>query len=273
MNLPIAVAGARSARLESLRTFCQTIASMDENRRDFFFRNRRWLLLLLFIPVFWSASFQDPTTERLARMFHDYATSLSLDGWRHAFYGLAAVLIALGALWRTWGAAYLGTNVVQDRQMHTECLVGDGPYRYTRNPLYLGNMFLVLGLGLLLGPLAYAILAVGMWILVRLFIRDEEAGLEASGGESYRAYCSAVPRMFPSWRARIPSAGAKPRWLQGFCGESFLWMLAVVTAGSGISLNSAWLQHRLLWGIVIALPLFIWARRSSKKQSSAAGPA
>jgi protein-S-isoprenylcysteine O-methyltransferase Ste14 len=82
--------------------------------------------------------------------------------------------------------------------MHTECLVGDGPYRYTRNPLYLGNMFLVLGLGLLLGPLAYAILAVGMWILVRLFIRDEEAGLEASGGESYRAYCSAVPRMFPS---------------------------------------------------------------------------
>ncbi|MDE3136050.1 MAG: isoprenylcysteine carboxylmethyltransferase family protein [Acidobacteriota bacterium] len=209
--------------------------------------------------------------EWLARLLHGYAASVSLDVWRHAVYSLAAVLITLGAVWRTWGSAYLGTNVVQDRKMHTDRLVGDGPYRRTRNPLYLGNLFLVLGLGLLLGPLAYVILVVGMWVLVRLFIRDEEAGLEASSGESYRAYLSAVPRIFPSWRPRIPAGGAKPRWVQGFCGESFLWMLAIVTAGSGISLNPAWLQHRLLWGFLIALPLFVWARRGSRKQAVTAG--
>ena len=246
---------------------------MDDARRDFFFRNRRWFLILLFVIVFWFGPFRDPLTERIARLLHGYAAGASLDVWRHSVYGLAAALIGLSAFWRTWGSAYLGTNVVQDSQMHTDRLVGDGPYRRTRNPLYFGNMLLVLGLGLLLSPLAYAILVVGMWILVRLFIRDEEAGLETSGGESYRAYRSAVPRMFPAWRARIPAAGAHPRWLQGFCGEAFLWMLTVVAAGMAITLNSAWLRQHLLWGFAIAIPLFIWARRSSKKQAAAARPA
>jgi protein-S-isoprenylcysteine O-methyltransferase Ste14 len=245
---------------------------MSDTRRDFFFRNRRWLLLLLFIPVLFLARFRDPSAERLAHYLGGYG-GWSLDTWRQVVYGLASVLIGLGGIWRTWGSAYLGTNVVQDRQMHTDRLVGDGPYRYTRNPLYLGNMFLVLGLGLLLAPLAYAVLVVGMWVLVRLFIRDEEAGLEATGGDSYRAYFAAVPRMFPSWRARIPAAGAKPRWLQGFCGESFLWVLAIAVAGRGLSLDPAWFGHALLWGMVIAFPLFVWARRSSKKRSAAAGPA
>jgi protein-S-isoprenylcysteine O-methyltransferase Ste14 len=243
---------------------------MDDTRRDFYFRNRRWFLILLFLIVFVGfAPFRETTVERLAHFLYGYFGGSGLDVWQHVVYGLAAVLIGLGALWRSWGSAYLGTNVVQDRQMHTDRLVGDGPYRRSRNPLYFGNMLLVLGLGFLLSPLPYAILVVGMWILVRLFIRDEEAGLEASGGESYRAYRAAVPRMIPSWRARIPAAGARPRWLQGFCGESLLWALAVAVGGSAISLPSVWLRHRLLWAMVIAFPLFLWARRSSKKHATA----
>lgn len=241
---------------------------MENSRRDFFFRNRRWLLLLLFLPVFiLFAPFRDPTAERLSRFLYSYAPGAGHATWRHAVFALAAALTGLGSFWRTWGSAYLGTNVVQDRRMHTDRLVGDGPYRRTRNPLYFGNMFMVLGLGLLLRPLLYAILVVGMWILVRLFIRDEEAGLEASGGESYRAYRAAVPRMLPALRPRIPAAGARPRWMQGFCGESFLWMMTAVMAGTAVTLNRAWLGKYLFWGVVIVLPLFLWARRTTKKQA------
>jgi len=258
--------------LDSACLFCQTVAAMESPRRDFYFRNRRWLLLLLLLIVFGGfAPFREPSAEWLARLLDGYAGGPSLDFWRHAVYGLAAAFIALGALWRTWGSSYLGTNVVQDRQMHTDRLVGDGPYRRTRNPLYFGNMLMVLGLGFLLSPMALAILFVGMWILVRLFIRDEEAGFEESGGESYRAYRSAVPRMFPSWRARIPAAGARPRWLQGFCGEALLWMLAIYVAAMAATLNPVWLHDRLLWGLAIAIPLFIWARYRTKKQASATG--
>lgn len=242
---------------------------MNDTRRDFYFRNRRWLLILLFLIVFVGfAPLREPTAERLAGFLHGHFGGSGLDVWRHAVYGLAALLIGLGAFWRTWGSAYLGTNVVQDRQMHTDRLIGDGPYRRSRNPLYFGNMLLVLGLGVLLNPLPYAIFVVGMWILVRLFIRDEEAGFAASGGESYRAYCAVVPRMFPSWRARIPAAGARPRWLQGFFGESLLWALAIAVGGGAISLQPVWLRHRLLWAMAIAFPLFLWARWNSKKHAA-----
>jgi protein-S-isoprenylcysteine O-methyltransferase Ste14 len=242
---------------------------MGTQRRDFIFRNRR-LFLLALAAVTVAGTFLLPlsTGERLARFLNDHVTGPGLEFWTHTVYGLAAVLIGLGAFWRTWGSAYLGTHVVQDRQMHTDRLVGDGPYRHTRNPLYFGNMLMVFGLGILIGPLGYLILVVGMWILVRLFIRDEELGLEESGGESFRAYRAAVPRLAPSWSPRIPPAGAHPRWLQGFCGEGFLWMLAFLTAALAVTLDPIWFHQRGLWAFVIVLPLYVWARRYTKKQAA-----
>ena len=50
-----------------------------------------------------------------------------------------ALLVFLGAGLRTWGAAYLRTEVVHDTAQHSQALVADGPFRYTRNPLYLAN--------------------------------------------------------------------------------------------------------------------------------------
>jgi protein-S-isoprenylcysteine O-methyltransferase Ste14 len=256
-----------ATRVDSFRVFCQTIAAMESVTHGFIFRNRRFFLLALAVVVFlgFRPAFSHPSAEHLARLLETYAAGPGLAFWRHVAYGLAAMLVALGALWRSWGSAYLGANVVQDRRMHTDRLVADGPYRRTRNPLYFGNMLMVLGLGLLLNPLPYAILVVGMWILVRLFIRDEEAGLEQSGGDSYRAYCAAVPRMLPSWRPRIPAAGAQPRWLQGFCGEAFLWVLAILIADSAIVLAPGLFHSGGLYLVAVALVLYVWARFTSRR--------
>ncbi len=243
---------------------------MEKPRSDFFFRNRRWLLFALAAVVFAVVRpSSQSSAELLAGLLGRWLGAPGSLFWLHALFGLGAALIALGALWRTWGAAYLGTHVVQDRSLHTERLLGDGPYRRTRNPLYFGNMLMAVGFGPLLNPYACVVLVAGMWILVRLFIRDEEAALEESGGDSYRRYCAAVPRMIPSWSARIPPSGARPRWLQGFCGEAFLWLVTVLTAGLAITLNPAWFHQRALWGAAIALVLFLWARRQSRQQPAA----
>jgi protein-S-isoprenylcysteine O-methyltransferase Ste14 len=205
------------------------------------------------------------TGKQIALFLFRVAGGSSSESWEHACYGLAAALVGLGAFWRTWGSAYLGTNVVQDRQLHIECLVADGPYRRTRHPLYFGNILLALGLAVFPNLVGGAIFVIGMWILVRLFIRDEEAGFEHSQGESYRAYRTAVPRLVPAWRARIPAAGARPWWVQGLCGESVLWMFAVLTAGFAATLDPRWYGKGLLWGAIIAVPLYLWAKRHSRQ--------
>jgi len=57
----------------------------------------------------------------------------------------------LGAFLRTWASAYLGSDIVKDGSMHAG-IVAAGPFRRTRNPLYLGTFLHALGLALLMPP-------------------------------------------------------------------------------------------------------------------------
>ena len=57
----------------------------------------------------------------------------------HALFGIGALLVFLAAALRTWAAAHLQSNTVQDPAMHLDSIVADGPYRHLRNPLYLGR--------------------------------------------------------------------------------------------------------------------------------------
>ena len=50
---------------------------------------------------------------------------------------LALLLTALGAFFRIWGSAYVGAAIVNSSTMRSDRMLADGPYRRTRNPLYL----------------------------------------------------------------------------------------------------------------------------------------
>ncbi|MEJ2215942.1 MAG: isoprenylcysteine carboxylmethyltransferase family protein [Gemmatimonadota bacterium] len=74
-------------------------------------------------------------------------------------------------------------------------LVTDGPYRYSRNPMYLGGVLMLLGMDMLLGS-ATPLLVVPLWIVIMQarYIRREEALLRREFGAAYDAYCSGVRR-------------------------------------------------------------------------------
>lgn len=167
-------------------------------------------------------------------------------------FGIGALLLGIAAAIRTWAAAYLQSAVVHDKALHTERIVADGPYRYVRNPLYIGTFLLCVGLGLLASRAGFLLLVVGAAIRILRLIGREEAQIEAQQGERFREFCRRVPRLLPSLRPRVPSAGLVPQWGQAFRGEAVMWGSFVAVVAFAITL-----QPRVAYVLVGAM-LAIW---------------
>jgi len=150
---------------------------------------------------------------------------------------VGALLVFVSAIIRTWGAAYLRTDVVHDTAQHSEALVADGPFRYTRNPLYLANVPMAAGIGVLASQSGFILLVLANWIFVyRLIFREEDA-LRKSQGESYLAYCRSVPRYWPSLRPKVPAGNLEPQWRQAFAGETFVWLFGIAELAIALTLR------------------------------------
>ena len=127
-------------------------------------------------------------------------------------------------------------------------VVADGPYRYMRNPLYVGTMLHTLAVTLLM-PLSGAVFVVMAIALeqVRL-IGGEEAFLEGTLGERYLEYKRLVPRVVPAFTARVMASGVRPAWGMAVLGEVYFWGVAVAFASVGMRYNAL----LVIQGVVIA---------------------
>jgi protein-S-isoprenylcysteine O-methyltransferase Ste14 len=86
-----------------------------------------------------------------------------------------------------------GTTVRPDRG--TDHLVTDGPFSFTRNPLYLAGTMLVMGIGLVSGVVWFLLLAIlAAFTVQKLAIEREERHLQARFGETYLDYAGRVRR-------------------------------------------------------------------------------
>ncbi|MEP9351595.1 isoprenylcysteine carboxylmethyltransferase family protein [Xanthobacter sp. KR7-225] len=116
---------------------------------------------------------------------------------------LAAMGLALD-LWSVVALHRARTNILPHRA--ADRLVTGGPYALSRNPIYLGNTLLVLGLGLALANGWLMVAAFTAAVATdRLAARREEAHLAARFGAEFAAYRARVPR----WIGR-PSASTPP---------------------------------------------------------------
>ena len=110
-----------------------------------------------------------------------------IAGW--AFIALSAALMAWSFIW----FARQKTTIIPNKPANA--LVLDGPFRLTRNPLYLALALLTLGAGLWLNTWWVLILLVPAIALVdRLVIAREEAYLRRRFGAEYDAFTARVRR-------------------------------------------------------------------------------
>lgn len=132
---------------------------------------------------------------------------------------VAAVFALTGAMFRVWGTAYLGPGTVTRATMVAGKVMADGPYRFVRNPLYIGLWFMVAAMAFLM-PVTGAPFAV---VLITIFVvrltLGEEAFLKKQLGEAYVAYLHAVPRFLPRLRGAPAAGGAEAHWTRAILAE------------------------------------------------------
>lgn len=123
-----------------------------------------------------------------------------------AVQGAGALLAVTGLSLDVWALATLHrarTNILPHRP--AEHLVTHGPFALSRNPIYLGNTLLTLGLGLaLLNPWLVAAAPLAALATDRLAARREERHLAARFGEAFTAYAARVPRWIGPARPLTP---------------------------------------------------------------------
>jgi protein-S-isoprenylcysteine O-methyltransferase Ste14 len=132
---------------------------------------------------------------------------------------VSAVIAAAGAWLRVWGTAYLGTGTVNSLEMKAGGVVADGPYRYVRNPLYIGLWLMVAAMAFMM-PVTGAVFALVLIsvFLVRLIL-GEEAFLKAQIGDNYKLYLGAAPRLLPRVRSGLGAGGKRPQWVRALLAE------------------------------------------------------
>lgn len=230
---------------------------------EFEFRNRFWLIGLIFGLGF-AAYAIDPVNVVVFVIDHTGGhDSPRLDSIARVYFGIGAFLAICAALIRTWAAAYLKTDVVQDPKLRHEQIVADGPYRHLRNPLYFGNGLLALALGLLASRTGFFIIVIGIPVFCLRLIALEEFNLQREQGESYREFCRRVPRIWPSLRPHLPASGAQPRWGQAVLGELFMWgfALGVVAFAVTLDIKYMWILSGVALLVHIARSYILEARR------------
>lgn len=112
---------------------------------------------------------------------------LSRLGWVFVAGGVAL------AAWGRWRFSRAGTNVVPFSP--STALVTDGPFRFTRNPMYLGMMLVLFGGLLIMGSIgSLLVLPIFFWWIRKRFVLREEDHMAEHFGDDYHAYKERVRR-------------------------------------------------------------------------------
>jgi len=176
---------------------------------------------------------------RLTTTFALVAVLVWLAAPRPVEVAIGFVIAAAGEGIRFWAAGHL---------LKTKELITSGPYRYTRNPLYLGRLLILTGLCIMCRLPFYAnwiVLVVGLSIFFFYYMprkeRVEPARLRAVHGEAYDRYFKAVPALFPTLRP-YPSASNLGWSSDRMVRNREVWMVVGILA---ITLFLLWRSHEM----------------------------
>lgn len=110
------------------------------------------------------------------------------------------VIATAGEMIRLWGVSWAGSETRTTGTVGGSFLVVSGPFAHVRNPLYLGNMLMYLGIGVMsfaIFPYLQIVALLFFFIQYYFIVKEEEGYLSKTFGKSYEDFVKNVPRFIP----------------------------------------------------------------------------
>ena len=119
------------------------------------------------------------------------------------------ILACLGEYLRLWGVSWAGSETRTTGDVGGTYLIISGPFAHLRNPLYLGNIMMYTGIGIMSFALFPWLQIVGLIFFslqYHIIITEEERYLKITFGKQFEDYTSNVPRFIPRFSSyKVPN--------------------------------------------------------------------
>ena len=226
---------------------------------NFFFRTRNFLFPVFYILLF--LPFQRTSADYLSIFYIGLAVALS---------GQLVRMLTIGLVYIIRGG--------RNRQIYAKGLVTDGLFSHCRNPMYVGNILLVIGMSILSNSLFAVAVMIPLFIFIyQAIVLAGENFLRGKFGTGFDDYCSKVNRWLPNLKGigatfRNNSFDLKKVFFKEY-NSTFLWMMGATLL---LALNSYRLNEKLTLDndgkyfviAIILLLLLYFTIRFFKKRSS-----
>ncbi|HMJ46390.1 MAG TPA: isoprenylcysteine carboxylmethyltransferase family protein [Ferruginibacter sp.] len=187
---------------------------------NFFFRYRNFLFIFLYLLLFIPSP--QLFTERYFGAHYWYWPVVI--GLIITFSGQAIRATAIGLAYIIRGG--------KNREIYAEDLVTGGLFNHCRNPLYLGNILMLFGVGVLSNSVIYIFIVMPFFIFIyHAIVLAEENFLSKKFGQSFTQYCNRVNRWLPSLHKISATFSSMhfnwKRWILKEYNTQFVWLSGI----------------------------------------------
>jgi len=188
---------------------------------NFFFKHRNWLFIFfygaLFIP-----SWPIVSKEKLGENYL----------WWPIIIGLLVTISGQLIRGFTIGLAYI-VRGGKGGKPYAEGLVTDGIFNHCRNPLYVGNVLMLLGVGILANSLLYVAVIIPIFLFIyQAIVLAEEDFLRKKFGDQFDEYCKKVNRWVPDLIGLGKTMnGMEFKWKRWILKEhttQYIWLAGII---------------------------------------------
>ena len=187
---------------------------------NFFFKYRNLLFIFLYLALF-IPSPDIFTPQHFGEKYYLWPILI----------GLIVTITGQAIRGATIGLAYI-IRGGKNKKVYAEELVTQGIFNHCRNPLYVGNILMLLGVGILSNSLIYVGILIPLFLFIyQAIVLAEENFLRNKFGAQFDAYCQRVNRWVPSLKGISKTFEGMHfnanRWILKEYNTQFVWLVGI----------------------------------------------